>query len=348
MKPTLKDIAQKVGVSPATASLVLNGKKGVGDGVRAKVLSVAKELNYPIPTDKRQDESHVKSRHKIHFLFEKLRDSPFADIFYGEILQGLEEQTKFYNCSVSFTLVDQNENHGKLISDLKSMDTDGVVAIGGGNITDKLLENIRKQVSKPILLVDNFVIGKKYNCVLVDNVIGGYQAAKYLIENGHKDIGVIKGPKYYKSLTERFEGFLEAMDEFGLPVRKEWIVQTDHTEYIKGYSEMKQLLSQPRGPTAIFAISDKTAFGAMEAIKQSGLNIPKDISIIGFDDVYEARLTIPRLTTIRVPKMNMGKVAVERIHNLIEKNDAVSLKIVLYTQLVVRETVGAPPKMYKM
>jgi len=344
MRSTLKDIAQKIGVSPATVSLVLNGKKGVGDEVRAKVLGVAKELNYPIPTDKRQDEFQVKTRYKIHFLFEKLKGSLFADIFYGEILQGLEEQAKFYNCSVSFALVDQNENSAELISNLKSMDTDGLIVAGGGNITDKLLEIIRKEVSKPILLLDNFVIGKKYNCVLVDNVIGGYQATKYLIENGHKDIGVIKGPKYYKSLTERFEGFLEAMDEFGLPVRKEWIVQTDHAEYIKGYSETKQILSQPRRPTAIFAISDKTAFGAMEAIKQSGLNIPKDISIIGFDDVHEARLTVPRLTTIRVPKMNMGRVAVDRIRNLIEKNDAVPLKMVLYTQLVVRETVGQPLK----
>lgn len=344
MRPTLKDIAQKVGVSPATASLVLNGKKGVGDEVRAKVLSVAKELNYPIHIDKRQDESQVKIRYKIHFLFEKLKGSPFGDIFYGEVLQGLEEQAKFYNCSVSFTLVEQNENYGKLISDLKSMDIDGVIAIGGGNITDKLLENIRKEVSKPVLLLDNFVIGKKYNCVLADSITGGYQAAKYLIENGHKDIGVIKGPKYYKSLTERFEGFLEAMDEFGLSVRKEWIVQTNHAEYIKGYSEMKQILSQPRRPTAIFAISDKTAFGAMEAIKQSGLNIPKDISIIGFDDVHEARLTVPRLTTIRVPKMKMGGVAVERIYNLVREKNVVPLKIVLYTQLVVRETVGQPLK----
>ncbi len=344
MRPTIKDIAQKVGVSPATVSLVLNGKRGVGDEVRAKVLSVAKQMNYPIPTDRRHDESQIKTRYKIHFLFEKLKGSPFADIFYGEILEGLEEQAKFYNCSVSFTLVEQNENYGKLISHLKSMDIDGLIAVGGGNITDKLLETTRKEVSKPILLLDNFVIGKKYNCVLADNVTGGYQGTKYLIENAHKDIGVIKGPQYYKSLTQRFEGFLEAMDEFGLPVRKEWIVRTDHAKYIKGYSEMKQILSQSRRPTAIFAISDKTAFGAMEAIKQSGLNIPQDISIIGFDDVYEARLTVPRLTTIRVPKMSIGRVTVDRIRNLIENKDAVPLKIVLYTQLVVRETVGPPPR----
>ena len=344
MRSTLKDISEKVGVSAATVSLVLNGKKGVGDEVRAKVLSVAKELNYPIRINKGLDESQVKTRYKIHFLFEKLKTSPFADIFYGEILQGLEEEARINNCSVSFALVDRNENFPQLISNLRSMDTDGLIIIGGGSITDKLLEIIRKKVSKPILLLDNFVIGKKYNCVLVDNVIGGYQATKHLIENGHKDIGVIRGPKYYKSLIERFEGFLEAMDEFHLPVRKEWIIETDHGEYIKGYSEMKQVLSQPRVPTAIFAISDKTAFGAMEAIRESGLNIPKDISIIGFDDVHEARLTVPRLTTIRVPKMNIGRVAVDKIRSLIEKKDVIPSKTVLYIQLVVRETVGPPSK----
>jgi len=344
MKVTLKDIAQKASVSPATVSLVLNGKKGVGDGVRAKVLTVAKELNYPIPIHKRRDEFELKAQYRIHFLFEKLKGSPFANIFYGEILQGLEEQARFYNCSVSFTLVEQNEDYVKLISNLKSMHIDGLIAIGGGNITDALLEIIRKEISKPVLLLDNFVLDKKYDCVLADNITGGYQATKYLIENGHKDIGVIKGPEYYKSLTERFKGFLEAMNEFDLPVRKEWIIQTNHSGYIKGYSEMKQILSRPRRPTAIFAISDKTAFGVMEAMKQSGLNIPKDISIIGLDDVYEAGLTVPRLTTVRIPKMNMGRIAVERICSLIKGENTAPLKIVLYTQLVVRETVGPPQK----
>lgn len=344
MKPALKDIAEKVGVSLSTVSLVLNDKKGVGDEARAKILGVAKELNYPIPAHKRQNEFQIKTEYKIHFLFEKLKDFPFADMFYGEILQGIEEQAKSYNCNVSFTLIERDENYSKLISSLRNTDVDGLIVIGGGNITDKLLEVIRKEVSKPMLLVDNFVIGKKYNCVLPDNVTGGYQATKYLIENGHKYIGAIKGNKDYKTLTQRFEGFLEAMDEFDLPVRKEWIVQTNHAEYIKGYSEMRQILSQSRRPTAILAISDKTAFGAMEATKQSGLHIPKDISIIGFDDVYEARLTVPRLTTIRVPKMSMGRIAVERIYSLIRKKDVVPLKIVLYIQLVVRETVGSPSK----
>jgi len=340
MAATLKDIAEKLGVSISTVSLVLNNKKGVGSELRAQVLKIARELKYPIPMNEIKEKDEIKATYKIHFLFEKLKGLPFADIFYGEILQGLEEGVRLHDYSISFTLIANNEDHADLISKLLSTDIDGLIAIGGGAINDKLLESIKKEISKPILLLDNFVIGKKYNCVLADNINGGYKATRYLIENGHRNIGVIKGPKYYKSLTERFEGFLEAMDEFGLPVKREWIVQTDHAEYKKGYFEMNQILSLPERPTAIFAVSDKTAFGAMDAITQSGLKIPEDISIVGFDDVYEAGLTVPRLTTIRVPKKNMGILAIERIRNLIEKENSIPLKMMLYTDLVIRETVG--------
>ncbi|MGH2410653.1 MAG: substrate-binding domain-containing protein, partial [Chloroflexota bacterium] len=192
------------------------------------------------------------------------------------------------------------------------------------------------------VLVDNYVADLAVPCVLGDNVTGAYLATRHLIEQGHERIALLQGPRKYKTLTDRREGYLRAMDEADLPIDPAWLVQPVHPSTRKGYHEAQSLLALPaaRQPTAIFAISDKTALGAMDALKEGGLVLPDDMALVGFDDVAESALVTPSLSTVRLPAHAMGETAVRRLVDLMEGAESTPSKTVLYTEFVVRQSSG--------
>jgi LacI family transcriptional regulator len=180
-------------------------------------------------------------------------------------------------------------------------------------------------------------------CVLGDNEAGAYLATRHLIELGHRRIALLEGPRKYKTLTERLEGYLRALDEAGLAADPALMIKPMHAGPRKGYREIEALLALPREqwPTAIFAISDKTALGALDALKDAGLRVPDEMALVGFDDIAESAHLVPPLTTVRLPMHAMGAMAVERLVELMEKADTIPTKTILYTELVVRESSGA-------
>jgi len=211
--------------------------------------------------------------------------------------------------------------------------------VGGGDISDSYIRAVAA-TGLPLVLVDNYVDGLAVPCVLGDNVTGGYLATRHLIERGHTRIALLEGPRKYKTLMERREGYLRALDEANLPIDPGLMVKPLHIGPRKGYHETRGLLALlPRQrPTAIFAISDKAALGALAAVKDAGLQTPDDIALVGFDDLSDSEQVTPSLTTVRLPAHAMGETAVDRLVNLMEGSDARPSKIVLYTELVVRQS----------
>jgi LacI family transcriptional regulator len=200
------------------------------------------------------------------------------------------------------------------------------------------LDTLRKQ-NFPYVLIDQSDTEDKSSIVRATNWQGAYNATKYLIELGHARIGFITGLMELTSAVERLEGYRVAMSDHNVPILDELIIEGDFWER-GGYNAATKLLDLPQIPTAIFASNDLSAFGAMEAIRQRGLRIPEDISLVGFDDVPQAPFTYPRLTTVRQPLDQMGQVAVKMLLERIEDRSCPPQRITLATQLVIRDSCG--------
>ena len=214
----------------------------------------------------------------------------------------------------------------------------GILAIGGGDVTDHLLHRI-DDLGMPLVTVDNQSNSRMLNNVVVDNYYGAYAATHHLIQLGHKRIAFIQGPKKYKSLNERFAGYLHAMFDANLSVDPS-LIQKPISSGIprKGRLEMLELLTLPQPPTAVFAVSDRSALGALDAIYEMGLTVPNDISIIGFDDIPPDAYRYPALSTITSERYEMGQIAVRRLHEIIEGRSQPPLKIVMPVKLIVRSS----------
>jgi len=190
--------------------------------------------------------------------------------------------------------------------------------------------------------VDNYVVDQPLHCVVADNVTAGYLATRHLLRLGHRRVGLLAGPHKYRSLVDRQEGYIVALAEQQLPIDHGLIMPPiHHAGEQKGYQQMLRLLDLPDRPTAIVAISDKTAFGAMEALKERGLRIPQDMALVSIDGVAESAHTTPPLTTVGVPRAEMGAEAVRRLLALTRGPVASPTKTILYTRLIVRQSCGA-------
>jgi LacI family transcriptional regulator len=184
----------------------------------------------------------------------------------------------------------------------------------------------------------------EFPCVDVDNQSGAYQAVSHLIGLGHRRIGFISNaPLSYSGAQDRFAGFRQALGEHNLPVERD-LVRTANFVPESGQAAMEQLLQRAEPPTAVFVASDVVAVGALNAILNSGRQVPEDVALVGFDDIFLAAYTRPPLTTVRVPAYGLGWTAAEILITLIEGDEDVA-SVTLETELVIRESCGAnlPP-----
>jgi LacI family transcriptional regulator len=343
---TLRDIAEATGVSVAAVSLALNGRTGISDDTRERVLMAAAELGYV----RRGERQPRQARGFIGFVIEQLPFPVFSDIFYGDVVQGIDQEAHELGFSTGFTVVDVDrpaEAQAKVHQMLVGNRARGLIVIGGSNLIDELVRDLARQEA-PLVLLDNYLYDLPLDGIEMDHTIGGYLATRHLIDLGHREIGFIAGPVKYRTLSDRADGYRRAMLEAGIAIDPDLIVTPgEASSGKKGYFEMRELLSRSRRPTAVFAVSDKSAFGAIDAIHEAGLDIPNDISLVGFDDVHESSLLDPPLTTISVPKRQMGRLAVRMLADQIGQasigvSDFVKpVKLVVPVSLVVRSSTRA-------
>ncbi len=214
----------------------------------------------------------------------------------------------------------------------------GVILLGGCPANDKLAVTLIRR-KFPFVLLDNYVVGLAADSVLADNEWGGYQALTHLAELGHKHIAIIEGPRKYHTLEDRLFGALRAAQELGIPIPPAYRQPSISSGFPnKGYREMKELLQLKPRPTAVFVVSDRAAFGALEAIKEAGLSVPEDVSSVGFDDEVWAEHAKPPLTTIRYPRQEMGAFAMARLLQRIEEPSLPPVRTHFYTELIARSS----------
>ena len=334
--PNMRDVAEKAGVSLSTVSLVINGKSGVSPDRRERVFEVIRELGYPIePRPSAATETRV-----FGLLMESLSEASRSEGFYTRIVSGIEDTAYELGYQVLLHVYRPDIDPINSLRELMGREIDGLVIANDGDVTPKVIRKIT-EAGVPMVLIENYQ-SFPIHSLTADNFTAGRVMTEYLIDLGHRRIGGIGGPNKYSSLSDRMRGHQIALIEHGLPVDACLQPAPVSGNPRKGYVQMQHLLALPEPPTAVFTVSDRAAFGAMDAIKDAGLRIPDDISVVGIDDVRDSAFSTPPLTTFSVPKYDLGRRSVYILHDLINGKAIPPSKTVLLGKLVERESAGPP------
>jgi LacI family transcriptional regulator len=333
MKLTIKDIARMAEVSTATVSMILNSKDGnISTVTREKVLRIVKENNY-IPNTMAR--SLVTRQTKTIGLV--IPD--IVNPFFPELARGAEDKASEAGYSIIYCNTDDDlEKEEKYINMLAEKMVDGIVFTHSAKRTNGLSPIDRGNI--PVILIDrdlesSNVKGK----VLVDNLEGAYKAVKHLIDKGYKKIAFITGALTSTTAKDRLAGYRKALEDSGIEYNNNYIRAGQYkSEW--GLTAVKQLLDEGLDFDAVFCGNDLIAISVIKLLKSKGYNIPNDVGVLGFDDIYMASVVEPGLTTIKQPNYEMGYKAVELLIEVLEKSgEAAEQKtIILDTELIVRKS----------
>lgn len=328
---TIQDVANAAGVSVATVSRVLNNHPSVSSKTREKVQKVIRELNYqPNLLGRSLRRSETKM---ILVLLQNI-----SNPFYSKVVKGIEDigYKNGYHIMLCNTDSDPAKEHVYLKL-LKNRLVDGAVFLAPV-LTDQELTNIGENYC--VVQCCEYKEHAQVPSVSIDNVAAAYKATYHLISLGHKRIGFINGNSGLISESLREEGYKKALCDSGIEFDPH-LVRYDSYGYRGGLRATKEFLSMEDPPTAIFAVSDIIAIGAIKEAKESGLRVPKDLAVVGFDDTGIAAMYDPALTTISQPRYDLGRVTMEILMERIRNNNIDHKRIFLEHNLVVREsTIG--------
>ena len=325
---TIQDIAAIANVSKSTVSRVLNNTAVVHPDKRKAVLEASARLGFKPNVVAR---SLASGRSMTIGVQTQCIGSPFYDAISQGVLSGLGD-TGYWPIFVDGQW--EREAEVQAIRALLGRRVDGLVLIGGDVPADELA---RLCGETPVVIVGRNVAGRRHVGVFVDNVDGGFQATNHLIEHGHRAIAMIRGLAHHPDATDRFEGYKQALAEAGIAYDPELVSDGDYTAE-SGVKAVERWMARGARFTAIFAANDMTAFGARLALHQHGVDVPREVSIVGFDDQAEAAFTTPPLTTVRQPAREMGILASRAILALVNNKPFESQSLV--GSLQVRESVA--------
>jgi LacI family transcriptional regulator len=329
--PTLDHVAAAAGVSRMTASRALNNQPGVSTAVREKILGIASELGY-VPNRAAKD--LAAGRPRVLGLLCADMHAPFG----AEIIAGAVRAARTAGYEVLlYSLLEPHEELREGVAPLLARSTQGVVSV----IVHRQdhLPHL-KAAGIPVVTIEN-PENSAYS-VLADGYSGARAAMRHLIELGHRRIAYIGSYEEMVSSRDRQRAYEEMMHEHGLPRDKQLLVRGDNTQ-ATGFLVAQKLLAMAHPPTAIFANNDPTALGVLDAAQRLGVKVPRDLSVVGFDDGPQCLQSNPPLTTVRQPLQQMGRSAVNMLLAILAGLEPAAPTINFPTELVVREST-APPR----
>jgi LacI family transcriptional regulator len=330
LKAGIKQISDITGFSPATVSNALNQKKGVNQKTSEEIFRVAREIGY----------LDITSITKIKLvIFKKngliIDDTPFFTL----LINGIEQECRESGYEMTIGNLDsRNPDYTEQAKQMLNEPGTAIILLGTELMPEDL--ELYKAAESPLLLLDYWNFDMDFNGVIINNADSVRIAVNHLCSKGHTEIGYMKGKFRIYNFEQRQAGYYSALREQGVKYQPEFTVELspsmngaykDMLEYLNGRMVL---------PTAFFAENDMIALGAMKALLEKGYRIPEDISVIGFDDLPFCEISSPRLTSLRVPKQEMGRLAVRKMIELIAKDQGVRTKIQLCTEFVERDSVG--------
>jgi len=338
---TLRDVAAKVGVSPGTVSVVLNGTRSgtrVSEAMKGRIRSAARELGYHPNAVARGLSRRRMDTVGVVFPAPSRNE---VNLYYTPILNGIlevaTERGQYTTLCTAEKWSDIEENL-PMYCDGRC---DGLLLIGPPAASPISAALTRRRI--PFVLINDTSSDEGVSLVDVDNVDGAFQMTRFLLEEGHRRIAFVQGDTQMSSAALRLEGFRRAYHCAGLtPI--ESLILPGYYWRQAGYDAARQLMGLPTAarPTAIFCAGDDIAFGALDALHELSLRVPEDVSVGGFDDLLTAALSQPPLTTVRQPHFRIGRMAAEILLNHIRTGSGCR-KEVLPLELVVRASVAPPP-----
>lgn len=330
---TIKDVAREAGVSISTVSRVVNNYEYVRPQTREKVQSAIARLDYVV---NQQARNLVRGRSPVIGLLVP----DVGNTYIGTVMRGIDVEV----AAAHFDLMLYTTRHGyqkesHYVATLTQGLTSGLLLLVPRS-TDAYIKTLVKR-KFPFVVIDHQSVDDFSATVVAANCEGAFNATSYLINLGHRRIGHIAGDQRLSSGVDRLNGYRAALEKHDIPF--------DPVLVVEGFFEQSDsclaantLLDLPAPPTAIFAASDMSAFGAMDAIRHRGLHLPEDISIVGFDDIPEARYMHPALTTVRQPLYDMGRYAAHMLVEAIVVDQLPTMRIVVDTELIIRDSCRPP------
>lgn len=330
---TIRDIANKANVSTTTVSHVINKTRFVSDELRERVLQAMKELGY-----RPNDLARSLKLGKTNTLGLILPDH--SNPFYAEVSNTIENFAFLLGYSLIICNTENNPNKEQAyIRTLTQKKVDGMIFVATGS--DRRSAQYLQSLDFPIVIFDREIplLMEKPNIsfVVSDNYRGGVMATEYLVSLGHRRIACITGPSHLTPGAQRQIAFRNVLEKKSLPVNEDMILKGNF-DYPSGYSCAKKILQLPQLPTAIFACNDMMAISAMRAIREKGLQIPDDISIVGFDGISLTEYQWPALTTIRQPYDQIAETIMDLYINTQNTTQSTSQRVVLQPSMILRES----------
>jgi LacI family transcriptional regulator len=332
-KVTIFDIARAAGVSYSTVSRVATNFDRVNPETRRRVLEIMEELGY-VPN------LHARSLARGKSQIIGLLVHTLGSEYIGEIIRGIDEELSEVGYDLMlYTTHRQKGKEAQYVATITRGLADGlllVVPMGREAYLDAL-----REVNFPHVLVDEDGAPGESPSVGTTNRRGAYDAIRYLLEQGHRRIGFISDVFTLNTAIERLKGYRAALSEYGVEYDPALVQEADFVKP-QTRSLTENLLALPEPPTAILTSTDPVAFSVVEILREHGLEVPKDMSVVGFDDIPHASLVYPRLTTVHEPLYEMGKTAAKVLLEQINNVDTLSRRIQLETHLVIRDSCAPP------
>lgn len=325
---TIQEVAKEAGVSVATVSRVLNHPASVSAMTRAKVETVIERLQYN-PNMLGRNLRCAESRMLLVLV------PSISNPFYSKIVQGIEDVARRNHYNILLCTTDSDVERENIYLDLlRNRMADGVISM------DPAVDvaNIKQLGSAyPVIQCCEYSETDETPYVSIDNQTAAYKAVKHLLMMGHKRVAIINSDERFLYARHRQEGYLRALQEFAIPVVDDFIIHTD-LHFESGHRAMKTLLSLPNRPTAVFAVSDTLAIGALRSIKEAGLKVPDDMAVVGFDNIPFASMMNPSLTTVAQPMYEIGCEAARMLIKRMTSPQERVESVVLDYELIIRES----------
>ncbi|USB34004.1 LacI family DNA-binding transcriptional regulator [Paenibacillus sp. YPG26] len=329
---TIYDIARKTGFSPTTVSKVFNGYTDVSQKTRRIILDTAAELGY-VPNANARSLT-TKRSWTIGMLFIEPAGSGIRHPYFGGVIDGFKKVATSKGYDLMFISKDIGGRKSGYLEHCKIRGVDGIIVILPDNADPYFHELMDSSI--PMVMLDQY--SATHSTISSDNIQGGVMAVEYLYSLGHRRIAHISGGLDTFAGEKRHEGYKMALNKLGIPLNPEYVAEGPADYSVEsGYWAMRKVLGLEELPTAVFAAGDNLAVGAIQAIREQGLRVPEDISIIGFDDIEMAQFLTPALTTIRQDTYLLGSRAADMLISTIEGAHTVQDEI-LSTELIVRDS----------
>jgi LacI family transcriptional regulator len=324
---TIKDVAKAAGVSISTTSYALNNKGNVSKEKKDRILRIAKELNY---SPNGAAKNLKKQKTELVGLFVHDINGPF----YNELIRGIQQVTTLNGYELVI-FCDSGSKKNSSYNFLSERRVDGAIIISSTIKDDEIMT--LSNTGLPIVVLDREITGDKVCNVLVDNKNGASNAVNHLIAQGYRDIAFLSGPEEAYDNKKRFEGYLKTLKSNGIKFNEHMVLKGKFTEN-SGYDAVINYLEiNKKPPGAIFSSNDEMAIGAVFALRDSGYNVPKDVAVVGFDNLVVSSYITPPLTTVKRPMYEMGLLSTHTLFNMLNGCE-VNKSVTLTTKIIIKDS----------